>query len=404
MTRRGVTWAATVALTAVVLMLATTAIWSAATVRSSSHRVEVATTSLSAYQALQRAVAGEAFAEAGYRRWPRDGARARIDAAVAQVTTEIDGARTAAGPADAVLLSHLHTVNDRYVREVRDHIDDPAAARSQDRVAGPALDAIQALIDGAVTGHAKSLAVAVGEQQRLAHRLNIAIPAVFAAGILALAACWTVLLIRQNRITAQAREHEARSLQDPLTGLGNRTLFYRRLDADLDTHAPRLAVMLLDIDDFKAVNDTHGHAVGDQVLIHVGQVLREALGEQAVIARLGGDEFAAFAPVEADEMARRAHRVLDRLARPTGPRLPAHPAASIGIAAATSAALSRSEVLHQADLALYQAKALGKNTVVGVQVAPPDPARTGPHMPAPRDRRHRKPLAQPLSKPTILLE
>ena len=110
--------------------------------------------------------------------------------------------------------------------------------------------------------------------------------------------------------------HEAR--HDPLTGLANRSLFSLRVEAALarDDNAP--AVMFLDLDDFKGVNDTLGHAAGDALLVTVAERLRASLREDDLAARLGGDEFAVLlehapTPVEAE---RAAERVLGALLAP----------------------------------------------------------------------------------------
>ncbi|HEY3613923.1 MAG TPA: sensor domain-containing diguanylate cyclase, partial [Gaiellales bacterium] len=133
--------------------------------------------------------------------------------------------------------------------------------------------------------------------------------------------------------------HEAR--HDPLTGLANRSQFSLRVDAALarDDNAP--AVMFLDLDDFKAVNDTLGHAAGDALLVAVAERLRASLREDDLAARLGGDEFAVLlehAPT-AVEAQRAAERVLGALVAPL--RVGSHPVrvrASIGVALASSGA------------------------------------------------------------------
>ncbi|GAA3351677.1 bifunctional diguanylate cyclase/phosphodiesterase [Amorphoplanes nipponensis] len=155
-------------------------------------------------------------------------------------------------------------------------------------------------------------------------------------------------------------EHEA--MHDPLTGLANRARFGTVLAERLAAHRCA-SVLLVDIDDFKMVNDTMGHAVGDQLLVEVAQRLRHHSAVTHLPARLGGDEFAVL--LDADEPGaaeEAAARILAALAVPfrVGEhQLLAH--ASIGVALA-GAGDSADEVLRNADIAMYAAKAAGKAT------------------------------------------
>jgi diguanylate cyclase (GGDEF)-like protein len=156
--------------------------------------------------------------------------------------------------------------------------------------------------------------------------------------------------------------YEAR--HDPLTGLANRSLFSLRVEAALarDDNAP--AVMFLDLDDFKGVNDRLGHAAGDALLVAVAERLRASLREDDLAARLGGDEFAVLlehAPT-AREAERAADRVLGSLLAPlsVGGGHAVRVRASIGVALASAGASSAAELLRNADLAMYAAKAGGR--------------------------------------------
>jgi diguanylate cyclase (GGDEF)-like protein len=155
--------------------------------------------------------------------------------------------------------------------------------------------------------------------------------------------------------------HEAR--HDPLTGLANRSLFSLRVEAALARDDTAPAVMFLDLDEFKRVNDTLGHAAGDALLVAVAERLRAALREDDLAARLGGDEFAVLlehAPTTV-EAERAAERVLAALMAPL--RVGSGPVrvrASIGVALASTGAGSAGELLRNADLAMYAAKAGGR--------------------------------------------
>ena len=175
-----------------------------------------------------------------------------------------------------------------------------------------------------------------------------------------------VLTLRDIRERKELEEQLIhRALHDPLTGLANRALFADRLRHAQQLGArqhSRVAVAVLDLDDFKAVNDGFGHATGDQVLVEVARRLRGAVRESDTAARLGGDEFAVLLEaVEGEEDLRAvAAAALAAIAAPfTVAAHPLHLTASLG--AATSAeGLTEDEVLRQADLALYHAKEAGK--------------------------------------------
>ena len=165
-------------------------------------------------------------------------------------------------------------------------------------------------------------------------------------------------LLRGIRAQEERLQHEV--THDGLTGLANRALFRQRLGAALDAGRPA-TVLLLDLDDFKTVNDSLGHDVGDALLVEVAAVLRAE--ERALAVRLGGDEFALLIVDDADEGEAAdgeevARRVLDGLREPVGEhRLLVQ--ASIGIATAMPGSLLDA-VFRAADIAMYAAKQRGK--------------------------------------------
>ena len=151
---------------------------------------------------------------------------------------------------------------------------------------------------------------------------------------------------------------------DPLTDLPNRTLFMEKLSRELAAGAGRVAVLFVDVDDFKVVNDSLGHGVGDALLVSVAGRLRHAVRPQDVVARLGGDEFAVMLP-NVEDPARELHNVARRMLRAfetpvnAGSEL-VSVRLSIGI---TDSRRSRraDALVREADLAMYQAKAEGKS-------------------------------------------
>ena len=160
------------------------------------------------------------------------------------------------------------------------------------------------------------------------------------------------------------RELERRARLDALTGLPNRWWFGRTLAGRLDEGAPT-SVVFIDLDEFKAVNDTEGHAVGDRLLVAAARRLRFAVGEADTVGRLSGDEFAVVVCDDRPEqVGALARRVLDEIAAPyaVGTRR-VRIAASIGIAVARPGQ-DADTVLRDADLAMYEAKRAGGRRVV----------------------------------------
>jgi diguanylate cyclase (GGDEF)-like protein len=166
--------------------------------------------------------------------------------------------------------------------------------------------------------------------------------------------------LRNGELIGRLR-HEA--LHDALTGLPNRAHLQRRLTEALEEvsagRAPGAAVMILDLDDFKQVNDTLGHQHGDQLLVEVGARLSTAVGAAGTVARLGGDEFAVLVPGAADEervlhLGRRLLRALEDPIALDG--LEVEVGGSVGVALAPVHAGDPAGLLKCADLAMYGAK------------------------------------------------
>jgi diguanylate cyclase (GGDEF)-like protein len=152
---------------------------------------------------------------------------------------------------------------------------------------------------------------------------------------------------------------------DSLTGLPNRSLLLSEVEeaaTEAERGGPPAAVMLLDIDDFKTINDSLGHGAGDMVLVEIAERVRASLRPGDLAARLGGDEFAILLRASTGlDAADVADRVLAALGRPLalqGREVIVH--ASLGIASLTGA-VDSSEVLRNADAAMYSAKQAGKN-------------------------------------------
>ena len=178
-------------------------------------------------------------------------------------------------------------------------------------------------------------------------------------------AAHTSVTLQNARLVDRLR-HEA--LHDNLTGLPNRVLFQQRLADVLARQRPtdlQVAVMLIDLDRFKEINDTLGHATGDLLLQEVADRLRLSVADRVTVARLGGDEFALLDPAQTgrDGAVALAKRLRDELHRPFAYQdLELEVSATIGVAVAPGHGRDASTLLRHADVAMYSAK----NTPTGV--------------------------------------
>lgn len=181
---------------------------------------------------------------------------------------------------------------------------------------------------------------------------------------------WQVQLGRARAMAEQA-EHatqvEHLAFHDSLTGLPNRALFARFVEESIrqsQRYRRQLAILLLDLDRFKVVNDTLGHNAGDEMLQEIAHRLKHDLRESDFVARLGGDEFVVLLPEYHDEaeVAEAAQRILNAVngaIRIDGREV--RMTASIGVALAPADGLDEETLLKHADIAMYHAKSQGKN-------------------------------------------
>jgi diguanylate cyclase (GGDEF)-like protein len=193
---------------------------------------------------------------------------------------------------------------------------------------------------------------------------------------------------------AQARAAlELQAQTDSLTGLYNHRFFHERLRAELNranrTHE-QLAVLMLDIDDFKRVNDVHGHGAGDQVLVALAEILRTTVRASDVVCRLGGEEFGIImGPADSERAVAFARRLAERLEAeeldPAGTLT-----LSIGVSEGPRQAANPRELIAFAEAAMMTAKARGKNGTVlfgeetterpAVETSPRDDVRSIAHL------------------------
>ncbi|WP_454745336.1 GGDEF domain-containing protein [Ciceribacter selenitireducens] len=188
-----------------------------------------------------------------------------------------------------------------------------------------------------------------------------------------LASLLQTLLVMLSIITllilALERDERASRLvaeRDPLTNLRNRRSFVEHAEARLKRETTPSALLLFDIDHFKQINDTHGHAAGDTVLTEFAAMLEGRMQADWLLARIGGEEFACLIPnagaADAADIAEAMRRAVERLQATIDGRS-VSVTVSIGVAATDDAAPSLDPLLAAADVALYLAKAEGRNAV-----------------------------------------
>jgi len=181
--------------------------------------------------------------------------------------------------------------------------------------------------------------------------------------------CLIVRDMSGYRETTETARHAA--VCDHLTGIGNRRAFFDAAETEMGRwrRLPRpLSVLMIDVDQFKKINDTHGHPVGDAVLRHIASLMGASFREIDRVARIGGEEFAVLLPgsdlTSAHRVAERLRAALESQPAPTEAG-PVHCTASIGIAVMDEATASVDALLKRADVALYAAKHGGRNKVCG---------------------------------------
>ncbi len=209
-------------------------------------------------------------------------------------------------------------------------------------------------------------AVLVGEAAVLVTLLGVeGATADWTALALALTMTAVVVVTLRDRADQLMRRLEGQALADPLTGLANRRSFdeaLRRAGQWAARTGEPLAVVSIDVDHFKTINDTWGHAVGDQALQAVAEALRAVTAETDVAARLGGDEFVLLLHTDRSAAVRTAEAARDRVAAittlPSGP-----PHLSIGVAVLPDHADTVDDLVRASDTALYEAKTVGRNRI-----------------------------------------
>jgi diguanylate cyclase (GGDEF)-like protein len=291
-------------------------------------------------------------------------ARADYGLALGQLADAIQRVRDLGGPQDRALASYITIEARRFDEVARPLITGrsrtPAGVRVPPSTAH-AMDTLETLVTAAAEVHRGNATHAMAELAAR-QRGQVFVAAVLLAGSSGcLAACWLLLLLLQCDLRRQAAEQRQRADHDALTGLLNRGAFHTALTAAVADPRMRegVCVLMIDLNDFKPVNDTWGHEVGDEVLIAVADRLRQGLRAGDFAGRLGGDEFAVLLTgIGGREVSARVAWMRERLAEPYGAgsamvRL----SASIGCATSPVDGVTAAELLRCADGAMYQDKA-----------------------------------------------
>jgi diguanylate cyclase (GGDEF)-like protein len=334
-------------LAAVLALLATIGYVGFGRLRHTIDDVADASRRLQAYQAVQRALADEAVAEAAYRRAPSETTQAEVVGTLASLDAAAARIRDVGNSEDDARVVQLLDLNHQYAREV---VTTSGASR-----AGATLQTMQGVLDDGVQTHAAALQTATARQRHQFTNMAWRAPLALVVSFGAVGLCWVLLVAYGRRAAARAEASEQLALRDPLTGLGNRRAFDRLLAPELARSHPDAAVLLVDLDGFKAINDTWGHDVGDEVLKAVADRLRQTARGSDFVARIGGDEFAVLARPSL-QVEGLSERLSDAVRQPLHlTQQVLHPSASIGWAAVARGS-TQEDVLREADRMLYARK------------------------------------------------
>ncbi|MBV8621320.1 MAG: bifunctional diguanylate cyclase/phosphodiesterase [Curvibacter sp.] len=193
-----------------------------------------------------------------------------------------------------------------------------------------------------------------------------------------------VMVVGSSKLLSRTlAELEYYAMHDPLTGLYNRRQFNNVLEYEFgrsERHGHEFALLMLDLDDFKDINDTYGHQVGDEALRGVAEILRQHTRKGDIAARLGGDEFAVLLMETGLSGALAAAQQLGRILRERGFQSDSgktfHLTVSIGVATYPKDARNEVDIMAGADTAMYRAKGLGKDATCAMDTEGPAPAQS----------------------------
>jgi diguanylate cyclase (GGDEF)-like protein len=345
------------------------AVWSARAGSTASAKAESASRISDDFARAATAVAAEESLERKYRLEPSPDVRTRYNAAATALVTALGRARVDGSASDAALVRQLLTEHDTYLAAIGrmfaaiDRNDVPAYTEIDAKEADPSYAVMEkAVLDEAAEEHSAAVAQlhSMRNLERVTSRLT---PIVFMLGLML--AAWLTSVTRAYRRMLLAERGRAvhDSMHDALTGLPNRALLADRLAQALHSgkrNGTKTALLVIDLDRFKEINDTFGHHYGDELLTQVGPRLAEFLRASDSVSRLGGDEFAVLLPdvgdvAAAEAIAAKLHKALETPFRVEGIDLDVE--GSIGIVLSGEHGENPTTLLQRADIAMYVAKA-----------------------------------------------
>ncbi len=320
-----------------------------------------------AYSRANAAVITEESLERKYRLEPGPAVRDWHAAAAADLRAALEDVRADGDAADRALVDSVLTRHEEYQQAIV-RMFDAVDAGDQVRVAqidaqdtDPAFEGIAQDVEAAAQQHRAAAQRAMAQLRHVESGVFVAMVAGFGVGLVLLSAFGLVVVGYHRALIRQARVNEHQALHDALTGLPNRSLLRDRLERALSACRrtdTTLAVLVLDLNGFKEVNDSLGHHHGDELLRQVAGRIRAVLLDSDTVARLGGDEFAILLPtvdpVGATEFAGRVLGAVQDTFEVGEFRIDVE--ASIGVVIAPSHGDTLEDLMRHADVAMYAAK------------------------------------------------
>jgi diguanylate cyclase (GGDEF)-like protein/PAS domain S-box-containing protein len=344
------------------------AVWSSRVTAAAARDAVTASRLSDTYDRAASAVVSEESLERKYRLEPGPSVRASYDAATANFVSALRDGAAHGGADDQVFVAKVLAQQADYLAAINRMFTqvDLGNTAAVLKIDGGEVDPTFGVIEGEVTTERSAQdALATSKLSDLKHleRLTSQLtPAVFGLGLLVAGLLAGLGRGYRRLLWAERADAFENSLRDPLTGLPNRALLADRFEAVLDTatrSGATTALLLIDVDRFREINDTFGHKYGDQVLTLIGRRFAAVVGAGDVVARIGGDEFAIVLPDVGDlasamEIAANLQDALETSFHVEGVELEVD--ASIGIVLSGEHGTDAATLLQHADIAMYAAK------------------------------------------------